>query len=318
MSAAVELSEALGREADVARFSMLRGRLLVNAPGSSEEGRRWLDRAGDLARKEGDRRLLRDVVLATAEADMRLGEHRLATTHFEEALALSREMNDSDAQIRCLLPMALASASDGHVERGLWALDEARKLMGQERDRFTECEHLKMKALVHFFAGEHEATLDAAGRAVELAKEYGFHYEAAVNAHNMGEAHLRLGDYKKAFASLRYSYEMARDHGWEPLQWANMRVLGFIDATRFGSEEGREHVRQSNAFAEKHGLVWDLIQGRYYLAIIDQQRGDEDAARAGLREILRLAAEHGHSDYVRAVERALRALDSGSTIQLPG
>src|SRR5690606_32108430 len=84
MSAAVELSEALGREADVARFSMLRGRLLVNAPGSSEEGRRWLDRAGDLARKEGDRRLLRDVVLATAEADMRLGEHRLATTHFEE------------------------------------------------------------------------------------------------------------------------------------------------------------------------------------------------------------------------------------------
>lgn len=318
MAAAVELCEALGRMTDLARFSMLRGRLLVNAPGASEDGRRWLDRAGDLARSQGDRRLLRDVVLATAEADMRLGEHRLATAHFEEALALSREMNDADAQVRCLLPMALASASDGHVERGLWALSQARKLMAPKGDRFTECEQLKMEGLVHFFAGNHEATLGAAGRAVELAKEYGFDYEAAVNAHNMGEAHLRLGDYKKAFASLRYSYEMARDHGWETLQWANMRVLGFIDATRFGSKEGRQHVLQSNAFAEEHGYVWDLIQGRYYLAIIDQQRGDDDSARAGLREILRLAADHGHSDYVRAVERALRALDSGSTIQLPG
>ena len=56
----------------------------------------------------------------------------------------------------------------------------------------------------------------------------------------------------------------------------------------------------------------------YYLAIIDQQRGDEEGARSALREILRLAADHGHSDYVKAADKALRALDSGSTIQLPG
>jgi tetratricopeptide (TPR) repeat protein len=318
MAIAVELCEALGRDADVAQFSMLRGRLLVNLPGSSEEGRRWLDRAGALARQLGHRRLLRDVILATAEADMRVGEHRSATLAFEEALGISREMQDTESQIRCLIPLALASASDGHLERGLAALAEARRLSGNKRDPFTECEQLKMEALVHFYGGDYEATLRFAGQAVELAKEHGFDYEAAVNAHNMGEAYLRLGDYKKAFASLRYSYEMSRDHGWENLQWANMRVLGFIDATRFGSKEGREHVAQANRFAESRGLVWHLIQGRYYLAVIDQQRGDDDAARAALREILRLAADHGHSDYVKAAEKALRALDSGSTIQLPG
>ncbi len=318
MTAAVELAEGLMRDADVARLSMLRGRLLVNMPGSSEEGRRWLDRAGDLARQLGDRRLLRDVILATAEADMRLGEHRGASDHFEQALTLSREMGDTEAQIRCLVPLALASASDARIERSLAALREARDLSEDRQDRFTECELLKIEGLVHFFAGDHAAALEAASHSLELAKEYGFDYEAAVNAHNIGETLMRLGDYKKAFASLRYSYEMSRDHGWETLQWANMRVLGFIDATRFGSKEGREHVVQSNEFAESHGFVWDLIQGRYYLAIVDQQRGDEDGARAALREILRLAADHGHSDYVRAAEKALRALDSGSTIQLPG
>lgn len=318
MAVAVELCESLGRDADLARFSMLRGRLLVNMPGSSVEGRRWLDRADALARKLGDRRLLRDVVLATAEAHMRVGEHRSATSAFDEALTISRGMDDVEAQIRCLIPLALASASDGRLEQGLAALAEARRLSADEHDPFTACEQLKMEALVHFFAGDHEATLRAASQALELAKEHGFHYEAAVNAHNMGEAYLRLGDDKKAFASLRYSHAVARDHGWEHLQWGNMRVLGFIDATRFGSREGREHVVQANRFAENHRLVWDLIQGRYYLAMIDQQRGDDEAARANLREILRLAADHGHRDYVRAAEKALKALDSGSTIQLPG
>ncbi|MCB9591567.1 MAG: protein kinase [Sandaracinaceae bacterium] len=318
LAAAVELCESLGRDADVARMSMLRGRLLVNLSGSNEEGRRWLDRASALARSLGDRRLLRDVILSTAEADMRMGEHRGAAASFEEALRYSRELKDVQAQIRCLVPLALATASEGRRRPALEALDEARRLQKEAGDdRFTECEMLKMESLVHFFGLDHERALVAAGKALELAKEYGFSYEAAVNAHNMGEGYLRLGDYKRAFASLRYSYETARDHGFEKLQWANMRVLGFIDATRFGSKEGRTHVAQANDYAARHGYVWDLIQGRYYLAIIDQGRGDDEAARTALREILRLAADHGHADYVKAAEKALEALEAGSTIQLP-
>ena len=318
LAAAVELCEGLGRDADVARMSMLRGRLLVNLAGSNEEGRRWLDRASSLARQLGDQRLLRDVILASAEADMRTGEHKAAAAHFEEALRYSRELDDLQAQIRCLVPLALAAASDGRRPRALDALEEARRLQQEAGDdRFTQCEMLKIESLVHIFGKDHERALEAAGEALELAKEYGFSYEAAVNAHNMGESYLRLGDYKRAFASLRYSYETARDHGFEKLQWSNMRVLGFIDATRFGSKEGRTHVAQANDYAARRGFVWDLIQGRYYLAIIDQGRGDIEAARTLLRDILRMAADHGHSDYVKAAEKGLEALESGSTIQLP-
>ncbi|MEZ4337765.1 MAG: protein kinase [Sandaracinaceae bacterium] len=53
LGAAVELCESLGRDRDVARMSMLRGRLLVNTPGSNEDGRRWLDRASAMARQLG-------------------------------------------------------------------------------------------------------------------------------------------------------------------------------------------------------------------------------------------------------------------------
>jgi tetratricopeptide (TPR) repeat protein/tRNA A-37 threonylcarbamoyl transferase component Bud32 len=316
MRKAVELAEALGRQDWVARLSLWRGRLLVAAH-RVDEGRRWLDRAGDLARKIEDKALSRDIVLATAEASMRLGDHRSGIRFLEQALALSRELGEVEPQVRCLVPLALAYASSGDRSAALRALAEARKLTAGKSDYFTDCELLKMESLVHYYARDYAQTIEVASRALELAKEYGFTYEAAVNAHNIGDAQLRLGDYKRAFASLRYSYEIARDHGYESLMWCNMRILGFIDAMRFGSDEGRRRVVEAIQFADARGMVWDLVQGKFYLAMIDQARGELEESRAALREVLRLAAEHGHADYVEAAERGLEELEAGRPIPMP-
>jgi len=316
MQKATELAESVGRDDWVARFSFWGGRLLVAAH-RVDEGRRWLDRAGDLAHKLEDRSLYRDVALATAEASMRLGDHRSGIRLFEQALALSRELGEVDPQVRCLVPLALAYASAGQRQAALRALAEARTLTGGKSDRFTDCELLKMESLIHFYARDFAQSIEVAERALELAREYGFTYEAAVNAHNMGDAYLRLGDNKRAFTWLRYSLELAREHGYETLQWANMRILGFIDAIRFGSEEGRRQIIEANKFAESGGLVWDLVQGKYYLAMVEQARGALEAARAALREVLRLAAEHGHADYVEAARMGLIALEKGTPIPLP-
>jgi tetratricopeptide (TPR) repeat protein len=312
----IELAEALERDDWIARLALLRGRLLVAAH-RVDEGRRWLDRAGDLARKLDDRGLFRDIVLATAEAWMRVGDHRSGIHFLEHALTLSRETKDADATVRCLVLLGMAYASSGNRAAALGALDDARKTSEGNLDRFTECELLKVESVVHYYARDYAKAIEIASRGLELAKEYGFEYEAIANAHNIGDSHLKLGDYKRAFASLRYSYELARDHGYQAAMVGNMRVLGFIDAIRFGSEEGRQHVVEANEFAETRGLLWDLIQGRYYLAMIDQARGAREESRAALREVLRLASEHGHQDYADAAEKALGALESGARIPMP-
>jgi hypothetical protein len=41
-----------------------------------------------------------------------------------------------------------------------------------------------------------------------------------------------------------------------------MRALGFIDATRFGSNEGRTRVIQAIEYARKHDFVWPAETGR--------------------------------------------------------
>ena len=89
---------------------------------------------------------------------------------------------------------------------------------------------------------------------------------------------------------------------------SNMRILGFIDATRFNSVEGRSRLTQAIDYATEHAYVWDIIQGKYLLAIVDQARGDTDSARATLREVLNLAVQHGHRKYTEDSEQALRQL----------
>ncbi len=316
MAAALELAEDLGRDEYVARFGMMRGRLLVNAS-RFEEGRKWLERARDVARRLGNRELLRDITLATAEGDNKNGKYSSAVGLLREALALSRDTGDLAAQIRCLIPLSLAIAAGGNAKEALETLQEARRLAGIHPDRFTDCDLVKTEALINYYVGNHQAVVDASARALELAKEYGFWYEAAVNSHNLGEGFLRMGDYKRAFANLRYSYELAREHGFARIEAMDLRVLGFIDAVRFNSLEGRRRIAEAAEYAASNGYVWDQVQSLYLLGIADAALGDPTAARKALREAMRLASEHGDTRYRDDAEAALRAIEAGEPVSMP-
>ena len=315
MLAALELADGLGRQDYLARFSLLHGRFLVAAY-RVDEARQWLDRAAEIARVLSDRALFRDVLLGTAESIVRLGQHRVAIQYLEQAFQLSEEDGDLELQIRCLTNLALTQATGGEPSAGLRSVERARALLVQRPDRLTECELHKMESLVHYFGRSYQQAIEAARRGLELAKEYDFPYEAAVAAHNMGDCYVRLGDYKAAFAALRYSYEISRANGIEYMQEGNLRMLGFIDAMRFGSEEGRTMLLDALRKSERRGHVWDLVQARFLFAMVQQQSGDPEGARGSLRDALRLASEHGYASYVTSCEVALAALDVGEPIPL--
>jgi eukaryotic-like serine/threonine-protein kinase len=316
MDRALKAAESARSQRHIARFCMWRGRMLVGAS-RIEEGRRWLDQAQHVARGLTDWELSRDVFLATADADARGGEYEKAVGFLLEALQLSRDTGDRGAELRCLMPLALTYARMGDRQSALATLDQAR-LAGETRNDVAFVTQIfRLESQIHYHARDQEASARASARALELARDLGLHHEAALNAHNMGEAFLRLGDHRRAFAALRSSYETAVENGYMRLQMSNIRALGFIDATRFGSAEGRARVLSAIEYAEKHDFVWDVIQGKFFLAIIEQKRGDEATARARLREVLDLAAQHGHRNYIEDAENALRQLDTGEPIDLP-
>jgi predicted ATPase/tRNA A-37 threonylcarbamoyl transferase component Bud32 len=316
MEKALKVAEARRAEPYIARFSLWRGRMLV-AASRVEEGRRWLDQAMHVARGLTDRELSRDVFVATADANARSGEFENAVGYLREAHQLSRESGDLEAEVRCLLPLALTFARMGDHNSALATLVQVKQLADALADPMVTCHVYRLESQIYYHARDQVKSAAAAAKAVEVAREAGLPYETALNAHNMGEAYLRQGDHRRAFSALRTSYELAIEHGYTRLQMSNMRALGFIDATRFGSAEGRNRILKAIEYAAQHEYVWDLIQGKYLLAIVEQGRGEVEKARAVLREVLTLAAQHGHRNYTADAEHALKQLDAGTVIGVP-
>jgi tetratricopeptide (TPR) repeat protein len=317
LKAGIDLAESLRRDADLAKLALLRGRMLVQAY-EIDEGQRWVERADEIARSIQDVTIERDATLARAEAELRRGERRPAIVLLERALALCIATGDRERQLRCLTSLALAHATGGDQIAGLGRIAEARDILASRPNKSVECELFTMESLVCFFAKDYEKGIAAATRGLELAKEFQLPYHAAVSAHNIGDSYVRLNDFKRAFSSLRYSYEIARDNGIEHVQYANLRVLGYIDAMRFSSPDGRQHILEAIHYAERKNAIWEGVQGRVMLAVVDQAQGATDDARNGLRDALRLAVDHGYGTYAEQIQRALVSVDQGQPISLIG
>jgi tetratricopeptide (TPR) repeat protein len=316
MERALKAAEALRSQVHVARFHMWRGRMLVSAS-RIEEGRRWLDQAQHVARGLTDWTLSRDVLMATADAEARGGDFDKAVGLLTEALQLARNAPEPLAEVKVLMPLTLTYARMGERSTAQSLLAQAMR-QGEARGEPALMAQLhRLESQVCYHARDQEGCARAAAKALEVAREAGLTHEAALNAHNMGEAFLRLGDHRRAFAALRSSYEMATENGYARLQMSNLRALGFIDATRFGSAEGRTRVVQAIEYAERHDFVWDVIQGKFFLAVIEHRRGEGEEARQRLREVLQLAAQHAHRGYIEDAEAALRHLDAGAPLDLP-
>jgi eukaryotic-like serine/threonine-protein kinase len=316
LGVALELAESLGRDDYVARFAMLRGRLL-NKASRFQEGRMWLERALSVARRRGDRGLERDVALAAAEAHARNGEYTAAIRYVESALELARATDDVVAQVRAYSIAAPAFAVVGDPGRAQGALRQLEALTQNHPDRLVEVELYRVRASVLHEAGDAESALEAARQALTLAREYAFPFEVATCALHLGNFYLRSGDDSKAFTAYKTSYDVATEHGFARLQWLNVCLLGFLDAMRFGSDQGRARMQSALRYAEERGYIWDLIVAKYVLAMVEQKREERDAARGLLREVIELADHHGHSRLADSAEQALRAVEEGQLIKLP-
>jgi predicted TPR repeat methyltransferase len=190
-------------------------------------------------------------------------------------------------------------------------------LTGERQDRLTEVELFRVRASVLQEVGELEGASVAARRALELAKEYGFPFEVASSALALGNIELRAGEDKKAFTAYKTSYDVATEHGFARLQWLNVCLLGFLDAMRFESTQGRSRMLSAVRYAEERGYVYDIIVEKYVLAMVEQKLADVDAARVLLREVIALSDHHGHARIGDSAEKALHAVEANQAIALP-
>jgi tetratricopeptide (TPR) repeat protein/tRNA A-37 threonylcarbamoyl transferase component Bud32 len=314
MRLALELAEDVGDTAAVVSLLTLTGRLCEKATRYAE-ARQHFDRALSLIEGTDDIRFRRSVLGSIGETLSHNGEYKQATSYLEEALAMARVAGDRRHETTFLRELALCWAARGRADRAVACVSDARRAAEALGDNLLLCEVWKSTGLVSYMIRDDHGALTAFSRALELGKEYGYPYEIAANAHNLGDLHIRRADYRAAFAALRLSYEVARQNGFTKLEALDMMLLGYIDAVNFGSEEGLARIRRARDYAEANGYTWDVIQATTFLGKALVALGRDEEARGSLREAIRLGEATENRLYVVECQRLLEQLDRPS---LPG
>ena len=316
MIAGLDLADGLGRDDFAARFCMLRGQLLSHSE-RIDESRDWLQRARNTARRQGHPSLIRDVMIASAQVEIRNGNFAGAVQPLEEAYEASVRSGDNAAQLKSLMSLGIARAGNADRKGALQAIANARTVAGPQADQVTICELFEAEAQTHYYLRNRQEAIESSEHALQIAKEHGFNHSMVVNAYYAGECYLRLRMFKQAFARIRYSLDLAEQFGMSRMVHINRRTLGFLDVLRTETSESRQSIVEACEFAARNGHVGDLIQGTFMLAYADHTLERSRDALEGFRETMRLAQASGHKLYETASRKALDALAVGHPVELP-
>jgi serine/threonine protein kinase/predicted ATPase len=308
MKLAADLAEEVGDRRRLVLAVTKIGRLATGA-GRFSEAQRNFSRALELSEGLTDLAIRRDIYGAIGMMHAKNGEYLQSAGFLDEALKLSQTTGDLKAEHSYTRQMAQTLAAQNKKDQAIKYINLAEKQAEDMDDKLITCELFKSKGLVYFMLRDWDMALVNSDRALELAREYNFQYEIAVNSHNIGDIHIRSKNYKKAFTSLQLSYEMSREYGFKKLEVINMALLGYIDAVRFGSSEGIEKIRAGIKFAREKQYSWDVVQGKYFLGMAHFQLKEYQEAKEALKDAITIGKATGNLMYVEDSEKLIRQID---------
>lgn len=302
---ALAYAEEVEDDAATVRILVLLGRLLARAQRTSEAVA-YFERARNLIDPDRGQVEIAEIVAAIGQAYAQNGDFKRSRQYLDEAARMAGERGDRRSTVQALLTLAFCESMLGERQRSLATWERARDIVESMEDPVLHIELEKMLSLIHFCQQDYRSAIQYAERALELARELGRPYDIAVNAHNIGEFWLRLGDYKRAFTAFRTSLDVAREHGFDNLARLNETFLAFIDAVKFGSTEARARLESALAEAEANDFSLSVLYARYLLGVLAKEQGDYESARRLLRQALALANETNNRIIARDCETLLR------------
>ena len=269
-----------------------------------------------------DRRLQMLHAYGLARAYQVLGPFEKAKDHFQETLALARELSDLIIEAESLDAIA-------EVLRRLWRLDEAKdylyeaiNLYQRLGDQRREARTLGVLSILCSYRGDLKEALDLGQRALSLSASVGDLEGQALAYDALSLTYLSLGDLKEALRSGQEAITLYHKSAWEHTLVYVLNVLGLTHIGMGNMDEGiafleqaRQQAHEDNnirveglalfnlarAFRMKKDLTTALNMADKAKAVFTQTGGAEAPAASALVEVIRAADAGSKSAEARAL-----------------
>jgi predicted ATPase len=165
--------------------------------GHATEGRRWLQRAMDLASGDGGAPLAKVAHGLGVLMDQQ-GEPDAARRLFERSLAIWRELGDRGQQARQLNSLGITYRHLGQLATARAFLEEAVALNRETGDMARLADSLANLGQLESSLGRWDRAMEVIQEALVLDRQYGSPYGVAVDQHSLALATLRAGRPREA------------------------------------------------------------------------------------------------------------------------
>jgi serine/threonine protein kinase/tetratricopeptide (TPR) repeat protein len=287
MRLAEELAEELGDKQKLFQVMRVSAELHVRSD-KHIEAQHYFKKAIDLADELGDKGAMSSIHAVAGQVYNRIGDMKNAIHYYREATSLSSETADRSYVVSIMSSWAIAEAVSGNLEDADAIMKYSEALIDDETSPVSRCKYDGALGTYYYMAGEKEKSLSHQSKVIEIGKEYGLKDIIAKHAHTLGDTYLLLGDYRKAYTFLRTSLEISEELGYDILINLNQIYLAFIDAMKFGSDDGLQKLKNSLDLANKRDNIWEQLQVHYFLGKIYFEQKQYDHAVSHLRQAVRI------------------------------
>jgi tetratricopeptide (TPR) repeat protein len=201
----------------------------------------------------GDRAAEAAALTMLGAAEAAQGRLRQATSHLEQALALSREAGDRIGEARALANLGLADYCQGRYQQSAGYHRNALAIYLEVCDRAGEARELHALGVVDLRQGCYEQAAGHLRRSLALFRDVGLRSGEAQVLGDLGELELRQGRYVQAADHLRRSLRLGREIGSPLCQARALAGLGISELRQGRRRQAIGHLRQSLALHSRAG-----------------------------------------------------------------
>jgi CHAT domain-containing protein len=258
-----------------------------------------------------------------------------AIESYQQALALSRELNDSTGAAAALVAAGQIYVTLGQIEQGLAAYEEALNYWRAANDRSSEAGTLNSVALAHNLAGNNQKALEIYQQALALRHEINDRNGQITVLNNLAVVYRDLGELQRAIDTITQVFELSQQaNDQESMAFAALNIGSFYDLLG-QPQKALDYFQQALPLFKAlnlrryEGAVLNNL-GKIYYTLNDKPKAldhhkqallliraetDPRGEAAVLINIARLTAEQG--DRPQAIELLTQALTVARTANSP-
>ena len=173
----------------------------------------------------------------------RLGETDLGIQYYEQALALAREKNFIDIQIRMLTNLGETYVDLKQYVEAQKLLAEAVGLADKNNDLFRKCSVLASLGKLYYVKEDYLQALTIQTEAKQIAKEQKRQDQEARSLHSLGLVYEKMGNSQAAIQHFQEAIQVSRQIGASRVIWLAHSNLAALYRSRGRLAEAEQHYR---------------------------------------------------------------------------